>query len=66
MAVASKAEAITEVVEQVETFDDPRQALQRLRSARAAAEARGERVPEAVITLERRLTAECIAESQGR
>jgi hypothetical protein len=66
MASVFQTASVATVLDGVDTAIDPRSALQRVREFRVAAEASGEKIPEAISTLERQLTQECIAESQGR
>ncbi|MEQ1647695.1 MAG: hypothetical protein ABL898_03825 [Hyphomicrobiaceae bacterium] len=66
MASMLQSTSAAAVLKDVDATNDPRGALRRVRELRVAAEERGETVPELISKLERELTEDCIAESQGR
>ena len=66
MTPAEAREEVRSIVDQIEQADDPRFGVRLVRARIAQLKASGEDVPEALMSMEKRLVADCVEASQGR
>ncbi len=66
MTPAEAREEVRSITDQIEQADDPRFGVRLVRARIEQLKASGEDVPEALMSMEKRLVADCVEASQGR
>lgn len=66
MTPAEAREEVRSIADQIEQADDPRFGVRLVRARIEQLKASGEDVPEVLMSMEKRLVADCVEASQGR